>query len=226
MNDAPLVTCLCLTMKEREKFLARAASCFFQQTYKNCHLLIVADSIDDVNSLFPSSQILWWSKRVSVITTPGEKLNIGQKRNLGCESAAGSDLIAVWDDDDYSAPCRIEEQVKYLRTVRKSVTACDELLFTDNQQWWRFSYPLGFGAGSSLMFRRDWWKSHSFDEGQYGMIGEDCRFITEAHEVGEFSPTIYREPFMYATIHPGNTSKKKTSEPGWVHLYQGFKWKD
>ena len=35
---------------------------------------------------------------------PMENSCIGRKRNLGCAAAAQSDLIAIFDDDDFSAP--------------------------------------------------------------------------------------------------------------------------
>lgn len=230
MNDSPLVTCLCLTMKGREKFLRRAVDCFLAQTYKNRKLIIVADSWDDLESdvqlvgrSYEDMAILIPQSWFPMLRQSNGTLNIGQKRNLGCQSAAGSDLIAVWDDDDYSAPSRIEEQVKHLQQRGASVTAYDRMFFTDGVEWWDFDYPKGFAAGTSLCFTRDWWKSHPFDEGQYGMIGEDCRFITEAHQAGVFAPVAC--PQMYATIHSGNTSRKNTSEPGWRHQ-PGFQWKD
>lgn len=221
MNDTPLVTCLCLTTAGRKDFLNRAIDCFWNQTYPNRHLLIVADSFSDVNHLL----MLGSDVVISVLVPQGPKLNIGQKRNIGCESAKGSDLIAVWDDDDYSTPQRLEKQVAILQGSGKSVTATDDMLFTDGASWWRFQYAPACGAGTSLLFRRDWWKTHQFDEREYGMVGEDSRFITEAVEHQAFTYTHYVERLMYATIHPGNTSKKSPRGPGWTEL-SGFRWED
>lgn len=221
MNDLPLVTCLCLTTAGRDKFLYRAIDCYRLQTYSNRQLLIVADSFSDVEqSLIPSD----CPKGIEVIVGCGrKKRNIGEKRNLGCESATGSDLIAVWDDDDYSAPGRLAQQVDWMMHTGTSVTGSDSMLFTDGSLWWKFQYPEGFAAGTSLMFRRDWWQAHPFEEGNHGMRGEDGRFVTQAFEAREFLPFC---PTMYATIHPGNTSKKFPDRyPGWTRL-PGFKWKD
>lgn len=226
MTDFPLVICLCLTMKGREKFLRRAIDCFRRQTYRNRELLIVSDG----EAVSPSRDLpgIKWTgddRPIASLGLNGRRKNIGQKRNLGCESASGSDIIATWDDDDYSAPDRIERQVQILNETGKPVTAADEMMFTDGLEWWRFMYPEGFAAGTSLCFTRAWWKDHPFNEGEYGMIGEDCRFITEAHGAGQFFYTPGFDDLMYATIHPGNTSKKNTSEPGWRHQ-PGFQWKD
>jgi glycosyltransferase involved in cell wall biosynthesis len=51
----------------------------------------------------------------------GIKHSIGAKRNLGCEAARG-EIIAHWDDDDYSAPGRLEDQVRRILTSGKAVT--------------------------------------------------------------------------------------------------------
>lgn len=241
MTDYPLVTCLCLTMKGREKFLQRAMQCFDQQTYPNRELLIVPDTWEDIPQLegvirkefvntfnqtvTPTPQDEW---RVSYAVVPfenhhsGQRRCIGGKRNLGCKWAMG-EIIAVWDDDDYSGDTRIERQVAVLQATKKSVTAMDEMLFTDGSDWWRFSYREGLAAGTSLCFRRDWWEKHRFDERQYGNRGEDVRFISEAFKANQFFYTC--ENLMYATIHPGNTSKKTTSGRGWTHV-PGFEWKD
>lgn len=206
-------------MKGREKFLERAIDCFRRQTYRNTELLIVPDSFFDVDGIIPEN-----CSRFDVVIPSGPKLKIGPKRNVGCQWARG-EYIAIWDDDDYSAPCRIEKQVERLqqRNSGLSVTANNVMFFTDGAAWWKFDYPDGFGAGTSLAFRRHWWKDHQFDEGEYAMIGEDCRFITEAHEARVFAPTVHLD--MYATIHPGNTSKKQPLEPGWKPL-PGYVWRD
>lgn len=220
-NYKPLVTCLCLTMAGRSEFLKRAVACFARQTYANRELLIVADSIEDGTVAMDAAGMVPAGTGISVYV-PLQKSSIGRKRNLGCGSAEG-EIICHWDDDDYSAPSRIEKQVKRIQESKACVTASDTMFFTDGSDWWKFHYPEGFAAGTSLMFRRDWWKDHQFDEGEYAIIGEDCRFITEAHEAGVFAPVALLD--MYASIHPGNTSKKQPLGPGWTPL-PGFVWRD
>lgn len=218
MNE-PLVTCLCLTMRGRSEFLKRAAECFNRQTYRRRELLIVADSILDTEGVDLNR-----AEVVSIMPprwfVPLRKLNIGQKRNLGCESAVGSDLIAIWDDDDFSAPGRLAAQVLELDITRKAVTGYSAMKFTDGSNWWRFRIGEGFAIGSSLMFRRDWWETHRFDELQ---VGEDAGFCERAFEANQLA-TVPDLNQMYATIHSGNTSPRKPEGPGWSTL-QGFVWK-
>jgi glycosyltransferase involved in cell wall biosynthesis len=196
-------------MEGRKEFLARAVECFQSQTYPNRELLIVADSIEDVRLV----------RGVTVLST-SQKLNIGQKRNLGCEAALNTDLIAVWDDDDYSAPGRLAQQVEELRLTSKAVTGYRSMKFTDGFAWWQFSYPRGLVLGPSLLFTWEWWTKNRFPEVQVGEEGIFCRTAAAAGQLAE-CPDL---GLMYATIHEGNTSKRKTDGPGWVSL-PGFQWK-
>src|SRR3954465_8432998 len=103
----PLVTCLCLTRNRRE-WLPRAIACFQAQTYERRELLIVADG-DDVRDLVAGLPAL----PPGTLGCTGARLGIGAKRNWGCQRATG-ELIAHWDDDDYSAPTRLADQVARL----------------------------------------------------------------------------------------------------------------
>ena len=55
---------------------------------------------------------------------------IGEKRNFGAGRARGA-VIAHWDDDDYSAPDRLEDQVGRLLQSGKAVTGYFAMRFTD-----------------------------------------------------------------------------------------------
>jgi glycosyltransferase involved in cell wall biosynthesis len=223
-TNSPLVTCLCLTTAGRKEFLNRAVECFMAQRYENCELLIVADSVFDLDielrpvGTAPCDRPLTVGQDVSVLI-PFRALTIGAKRNAGCEAAQG-EIIAVWDDDDYSAPGRIEFQVQSLRIAQKAVTGFQVMKFTDGASWWQYALPAGFVIGTSLCFRRDWWEKHPFEDRQ---IGEDVRFADVAYQAGQLAMCPDMD-LMYATIHPGNTSiKKPGSDPGWTEL-PGFKW--
>jgi len=214
MNQ-PLVTCLCLTMAGRESRLSGAIDCFCRQTYPNRELLIVGDSWDVIESIAegPISYL-----KASAFVRPAGQCNIGQKRNLGCESAAG-DLIAIWDDDDFSAPDRLDFQVKSFEINQKSVTGFQLMKFTDGANWWQFCLGPGQVFGSSLCFTREWWKANPFPEIN---VGEDAGFCERAASTNQLAlcPDV---DLMYSNIHPGNTSKKKVHEPGWMAL-PGFQW--
>ena len=211
--NTPLVTCLCIT-RGRPDWLARAIDYYAYQDYGNKQLLIVGDLPSDLGNNWPGCLVYftgllgvdWWS--------------LGEKRNFGCEMA-DSQYIATWDDDDYSAPGRISQQVAELERTGAAVTGYQSMKFTDGVGWWNFSCAPGFVIGSSLCFRRDWWLNHPFPALQ---VGEDSGFVSIAHQAGKLAacPDL---GLMYATIHAGNTSKRDVSGPSWEAL-PGFEWKN
>lgn len=216
MNSSlPLVTCLCLTTKNRHNWLPRAVRCFREQDYPNKELLIVADSWSDAESVMDGP----WREWLSYCSAPGK--NIGQKRNLGNGWASG-DFICAWDDDDWSEPGRLSQQVHDLQSplAVRHVTGYSSMKFTDGERWWNFRCGAGFVVGSSLCYRRDWALKHPFAETQ---IGEEGVFCDEAFRAG----VLLEVPdlnIMFCSIHEGNTSKRDLSKPEWTALPRDFRF--
>lgn len=207
----PLVTCLCLTRNRRE-WLPKAVECFGRQTYANRQLLIVPDSEDDyagIDFRFEVS-ILW--------CFPGH--NVGKKRNIGSELAKG-ELIAIWDDDDFSAPGRLADQVATLRMTGKDVTGYQALKFTDGREWWQYTGAATHLPGTTLCFRKAWWENHRFNEVQ---VGQDEEFSAEAARAKQLAAEPDKD-LMYATIHAGNTAPRQTSAVNNWSKLEGFAWK-
>lgn len=246
MNESPLVTCLCLTMAGRKKFLTRAVECFRSQTYENRELLFVCDPGygDDIAAVIPV--LPGDSERLMMVSQFAG--NVGAKRNHGCGWVRDG-LIAIWDDDDFSAPNRLAQQVAELKATSKAVTGYRGMKFRvhcptcrgtkfmtvedsyhggpwtmvcdncPNPEWYRFDYPRGLVFGSSLLFTRDWWRKHPFPELQ---IGEDVQFVEAAARENQLSD-VPDLNLMYASIHEGNTSPRRLDQAGWVKL-EGFVW--
>jgi hypothetical protein len=199
----PLVICLCLTLDDRAEWVEKATSCFDAQTYENSVLRIVR-GVDA----------------------------IGAKRNRGIRSSAMASypntpfptetIIALWDDDDYSAPQRLEHQVHQLESTGKAVTGFNSMKFTDGVDWWEFTCGTGLVLGTSLCFRKSWWEQHPFLPIQ---IGCEEAFTEEARLAGQLveSPDLN---LMYATIHPGNTSKRDLRPDGPYKKLSGFTWQE
>jgi hypothetical protein len=137
---------------------------------------------------------------------------IGRKRNLGCSWAEGA-VIVHWDDDDFSAPGRIADQVERLHETGKAVTGYHSMKFTDGERWWQYSGNPSYSLGTSLCFQREWWKSSPFPAVQ---VGEDNTFVGMANHRRELS-SVDAGDMMHATIHPGNTSPRQLSG-GWTVL--------
>lgn len=143
----------------------------------------------------------------------GEGATIGEKRNLGSELAQG-ELIASWDDDDWNAPERLQDQVQRITRAAGAVTSYHSMLFTDGKAWWKFEGDRTANLGTSLCYRKDWWEKHQFSPKQ---IGEDSDFIKPANRAGRFTSADAGN-LMVASIHPSNTSKRQLQGKAWRRI--------
>jgi glycosyltransferase involved in cell wall biosynthesis len=197
MDEFPLVTVAMPTMASRREWLPKAIACFESQTWPNKELLIVDDGSVDLQ---PSGRI-----RVLSIIAP-----LGEKRNLACERAAG-EFIVHFDDDDFSAPERIAEQVALLKRLDRAVAGFHSLRFTDGVNWWENHNHPGWAYDASLCYRRDFWKRHPFAPVNDGLEAE---FRVAAASEKQLA-TMPAGDLMYATIHDGNTSRRHVGT-GWT----------
>jgi len=218
MSDLPFVTCLCLT-KGRKEWLPGVVDAFLKQDYPQvAELVFVIDEWADILEASPAFKVRNDNRRFAAVRSASGK-PVGTKRNAGCEWAINTPIIAIWDDDDYSAPGRLTQQVETLLSTGKAVTGYTGLKFTDGKEWWRFKYfpvdsrykggdwdstKFEYVHATSLCFRRDWWQTHPFEELQ---VGQDERFALAASSADQLAPCPDLD-LMYATIHPGNTSPR------------------
>ena len=193
----PLVTCLILT-RNRRQWLPRAIDYALGQAYPRVEVLVVADG-EDVEDLVPTNARLIRST---------ERLSIGEKRNLGCEAARG-EIIAHFDDDDYSASGRLADQVGRLA---RAVTGYHTMRCTDGTDWWLYVGSPNYALGTSLCYRREWWSGHPFPDLN---VGEDNAFVAAANAEGQLT-TADAGNFMHFSIHAGNASPKPTEQ--WVKI--------
>lgn len=77
--------------------LDQAYACWQQQTYQGYEFIVVHDGTKPL--VCPGREI---------VGVPGE--NLGTRRNRGLVAATG-DVVAVWDDDDWSEPGRLAVQI-------------------------------------------------------------------------------------------------------------------
>ena len=191
---ASTVTALCLT-RDRRDWLPQAIACFQSQTYIDCKMLIVVDG-ENIADLIPNDP------HILLVQAPGNPypMTVGAKRNLGC-SLADTEYICNWDDDDYSAPGRIADQISILESSGKSVAAYDRMKFTNGMDWWQYK---GGVLGTSLCFRRSWWVRNKFNDQQVGQ-DEYFGFIAEAHKQLVKADA---KDLMVASCHLSNTSPR------------------
>ena len=170
IGSYPSVTAVCVT-RNRRRWLPRAIQCFQSQTVLNKRLLIVADG-EEVWDLVPRDP------RILVVTLPDDRRprTIGDKRNFAC-SLARTEVIAHWDDDDWSAPTRLEDQIERLEDTNTQVTGYRTMLFHNGEKWWRYEGIPIFALGTSLCYKRSWWEGHPFPSMQ---VSEDGTFVAMA----------------------------------------------
>lgn len=189
----PLVTCICLTTRARREWLPRAIECFAAQTYAMRELLIIAEDAIDLTEIRKTSYVF-------AVRSP-QGLTLGAKHNYACSLAMG-DLIAKWDDDDWSAPGRIADQVARLESTGREFTGYSQMKFTDGARWWRYVAAPGWPLGTSLVFAKSWWRQHQFPDRQKASDNPLCLSAQL-----EQQPVAAAGDMMVAAVHPGNTNQ-------------------
>jgi len=190
---------------DRRAFVARAIRYFCAQDYPNKELLILDDGAEQV------AESLQADERLRCLRLE-QKSPLGAKRNLACKEARG-DVIVHWDDDDWMASWRLSYQVRALVENNAAVCGLDKLYFyePERDQAWQYVYPERarfWVAGATLCYLKSFWRENPFPNIN---VGEDTRFVW-----GGDARRMIALPdasFYVAMIHPGNTSRKRTSDP-------------
>jgi glycosyltransferase involved in cell wall biosynthesis len=199
--------------RDRRAFVPLAVDCFLAQDYPERELVVLDDGREPIRDLLPDDPRIRYERL-------GRQLVIGAKRNRACGLARG-ELIAHWDDDDWSAPGRLSAQVAALERAGAAVTGLRSLHFLDPvaRRAWLYTYPprssRPWVAGGSLCYRRKFWKAHPFQE---VAVGEDTRFVWAR---GTRVLALERRDLYVAMMHSGNTSPKRPRAPRWTAARAG-----
>jgi len=182
MNSEPLVSCVMLTMLGREDFRKRAIESFNSQTWENRELVVV-----DCEG------------------------TIGAKRNIGVATSRG-EIICHWDDDDWSAPGRLEDQVRRLLDSTAEITGYHSMIFENEEgRRWKYVGHSGYALGTSLCYWKSYWRRRPFLQINEG---EDNAFI-----MGTKVLSVDAEDMVIAAIHSGNASPKQVEKfQAWKRL--------
>jgi glycosyltransferase involved in cell wall biosynthesis len=194
---------------DRRDFVPRAIRQFLRQDYPPAatELLVIDDGLDRVADLIPPDP------RIRYLALD-EKRSIGAKRNLACAEARG-EIILHWDDDDWMAERRIRVQVEALSGAGAEVSGLPRLYFhqPDTGESWEYACPRRdriWLAGATLCYTKELWRENPFPDTS---VGEDTQFLW-TDRPKRLAPLD--DPSLYvATLHPGNTSSKRTAVPGW-----------
>lgn len=203
--NGPYVTAVCPS-RNRERFLPLLLDSFLSQTWVDAELIILDDS-DTPYRVYPHERV----RHIHV--APGSFQTLGEKRNAVNRLANGS-VIVHFDDDDWSAPTRIEDQLRHLRTSDKKVVGFHDIYYFREADGKTFKFRYGglgaYASGTSLCYLRDWWSKHPFPSLR---CGEDSSFAFYAKSQNELD-SCDSSARIVAVSHSGTTAN-----PG-LGLYQ------
>jgi len=191
----------------RRDFIPRAVASFLRQDYPDKELIVVDDGSDPIFDILPTDD------RIKYIRLAARN-SVGTKRNLGCQAARG-EIIAHFDDDDWSAPGRLTYQAAELEREHAQVVGLQTLLFYDTihrrAYEYRYTQPRFWLSGSSLCYRKSFWASHPFPDRD---VGEDAHFVWSGR--GEKMLALAEHTFHVGVIHGKNVSPKLTNQKSWT----------
>lgn len=190
-------TAICPT-HNRRRYVPSMIACFLSQTCADSELVIVDDGTDSVADLIPTNP------RIRYTRLEGPRRTTGSKRNMCCALARG-EFIIHFDDDDWSAEGRVEDQISTLESSGRQVMTYHNFLYwnVDNCKIYRFR-PMSPRCpyGATFCYRKSWWEQHCFDD---VMLGEDTNFGRAAEREGKFVYSAAGQ-FMVVRAHNNNTS--------------------
>lgn len=190
----PLVTCIMPTLPSRHELALAAERRHYDQTFQYMEWIVQSDSTRLIGSL----------------------RNGAIRRSTGC-------IVAHFDDDDWSAPTRLERCVAELKAGADMVGS-SRIYYHEpstGRAWLYDGAAVTFGppwiAGGTLVYRRSLWdKLGGFDP--WATQGEDTDFVTRARAFGAKVVDL-KDPTLYvATKHESNTCKKQVDGPGWTQI--------
>lgn len=200
---------------------------FLEQNYVNRELIILDDGVYPIRSLVPKND------RIRYFRLP--RMNIGDKRNTLCTMAHG-EIIVHWDDDDFSAPWRIEMQVKALKEHNADVTGLNNVYFLDKTSGdgWLYTWPEGRGPwvhGATLAYYKEHWKTILFPSVPNA---EDLLFVFSTMAGPKAPYVTHYNRWFVGLLHENNTSGKSTGRynwsraklPTWIQNYFGMETKN
>lgn len=210
MNE-PLVCAIMLT-RDRPAMAKRAVESFRAQTYANKSLLIWDTG--------PDHEVRWLAREFRVAEESIHHVedvpdfSIGELRNRANDwpHAREADIIVHWDDDDWSHPNRIAEQVALLQSSGADAVGYREMLFWRDiqlserdvygadgdpsrpcdviEEAWLYSHSRpDYALGTSLCYWRKTWERKPFPDLPKGpgATGEDHEWRQGLRVVSESS---------------------------------------
>ncbi len=227
----PTVCCVLLTAN-RPEMARQAVESFRRQTYDPVKRMLMILDTGDPEWFDPASDA---ENEYLLSGSQHAGKTVGELRNITNECAR-ADILCHWDDDDYSHPNRIAEQVALLQASGAQACGYNQMLF------WREGEPPRYGAisdyeparlgeawlytgsticGTSLCYWRTAWERKHFEAMNNG---EDTRWLM-GMKTAACSSIVDDAPRMAARIHSGNTSNAYNPQVMRAVEKQGGEWR-
>lgn len=198
----PMVTAIMPTTASRLKYLPGALQVFFSQTYPNKELVVVSE--DSIGESIPDHP------QIRFIKIDGPS-TVGKKRNIACDASRGEVIMHV-DDDDWSSPTRMAEQLAVLKRHEIPVTGYNSMVFYRESTGEAHEYTNDdrrFCCGTSLMYLRGYQRAHPFLDLN---VGEDVNFVYRVPNGSVLAVPAGRN--CVARDHDDNTSTREVKPIG------------
>ena len=232
MSEATV--CAVMLTADRPHLARRAVESFRSQTYPAKQLLIWDTSNVTDFGLMRGSGLMMHAH-----AQEWRGQTVGELRNAACahftrNKVTPPDIFVTFDDDDYSHPNRIAEQVALLQSSGADCVGYREMLFWQEkipgkigiepginqmerpgEAWLYSNRDPRYCLGTSLCYWRKTWERKPFEATSQG---EDERFTTGLKCVGI---STLPGPLMIARIHAGNTSN--AYDP--ADMWKASEWK-
>jgi glycosyltransferase involved in cell wall biosynthesis len=173
-----------------------AAEAFLSSTYEGELELVILDNNE--TPLDPS--VLPDDPRVKYYHCA--RMSVGALRNLGTSYATGDICVSI-DEDDWSHPERVSQQVARLLETGKSVTGFHSIFYFHESDGSTFKYHYEpnrshppYACGSSQCYRKSWWEKHPFPAAGI----EDYAFQLEARNANQLD-SIHGADLLVARAH-------------------------
>jgi O-antigen biosynthesis protein len=202
--NRPLISCVMLTA-DRPHLIQTAVRSFHSQTWQNKELIVYdTGRVPAVVERGPGVHIF-----------RGPAATIGELRNRANDRSRGR-LIAHWDDDDWSAAERLEEQFEILATHDADIVGYRTVYFrqdrgrTRGPKYWLYDGEPDYAMGTTMFYRRTAWENRPFSK---VMVSEELDFSCRRKII---TSTGHNPIRMIARHHARSTVRKRRfiADPG------------
>ena len=204
--EEPLVSIIMGTYNPKISLFKSAITSLQNQTFENWELLLIDDG--SVRSIYNEIRNILTDEPRACCIRIKQNQGLAHALNCGIRMARGK-YIARMDDDDFSLPTRLEEQVNYLnRNLEYGWVGCEADLFDNNGIWGKANRPEKPNKKSflhsspfihpSVMFRKELLLNiGGYSENIYASRCEDYELFMRLYAKGYKGYNIKKSLFQY-----------------------------